>query len=57
VTDLATKLVGSSEKSKSSTRMIWCAVLEERQSGGYSVHCDDGWFIVMEAKCYWPLLG
>jgi hypothetical protein len=51
VTDLAANLVGSAEKSN------WRAVLEERQYNGYSVHCDNGWFVVMEVECYWPLLG
>jgi hypothetical protein len=44
------KSAGSVEEPKSSTRMIWYFILEGGNMGGYSVHCDDGWFIVMETK-------
>lgn len=53
MTDSVTDSVGLDEKPKLSTKMILCAVLEAVRVA-ISMHCDDGWFTMMEAECQRP---
>ena len=50
MTDSVADSVGLNEKPKSSTKMILCAVLEAVRVA-ISMHCDDGWFTMIEAEC------
>ncbi|KAG6741761.1 hypothetical protein POTOM_055040 [Populus tomentosa] len=50
VTDSVADSVGLAEKPKSSTKMILCSIWEALLVAIF-MHCDDGWFTMMEAEC------